>query len=222
MDHTRPLAELEAELVLAQQRSSRAKTHSDHLAAHEAVLEAERAVALAKGEEAALECEWEAPWDVGAPRPLVLASESTVCLIYLINEPDPAGDGTYDLKDVKVMDPRSGDSRPLALVQFLGCRVFQFGGPNDEVMNGHPLYGKGLSPYGAHRVANSRWLAEQQRINSVHWQYDPSSWLGTYHYVLLFHDSLFECLANGHRIERLRMSFGEAVELASRRLIGSA
>jgi hypothetical protein len=182
------------------------------------LLDAERAVALAKGEQTALNTEWEAPWNVGAPLPHVLASETTVYLIYLINEPDPAWDGTY----VNVIDPRNADAQPLALVKFLGCRAFQFGGPNDEVLNGHPLYGKGLSPYGAHRVANSRWLAELQRINSVHSQYDPSSWLGISHYLLLFHDSLFECLANGHRIERLRTSFGEAVQLASRRLIRNA
>lgn len=218
MDQIRPLTELEAELVLAKLRSSQARTHSEHLAAHETLLDAERAVALAKGEEAALECEWDALWNVGAPLPHVVASETSVYLIYLANEPDPTWDGTY----VNVMDPRSADAQPLALVQFLGCRFFQFGGPNDEVMSGHPLYGKGLRPYGAHRVANSKWLAELQRINSVHSQYDPSSWADISHYLLLFHDSLFECLANGHRIERLRMSFGEAVDLASRRLIANA
>lgn len=34
----------------------------------------------------------------------------------------------------------------------------RFGGPNDEVIMGHPLHGNGLQAYRAHEVANSQWL----------------------------------------------------------------
>jgi hypothetical protein len=116
------------------------------------------------------------------------------------------------------VDLNSPESRPIALVEFARCRVTKFGSPNDEVIRGHPLFGKGLEPYGAHLIANSRWLAELQRIHSVHPRYNPSRWQNVKHYLLLFHDETFECLAEGHTIELFRESFVQVLEIAKVRL----
>src|SRR5437660_706073 len=64
-------------------------------------LEAERALALAKHDEAALECPWEALWDSGAPLPHMVAGSGRVFLIYALKQSDPRWDGTY----VGVVDP---------------------------------------------------------------------------------------------------------------------
>ena len=45
------------------------------------------------------------------------------------------------------------------------------GGPNDEVLNGHPLYAKGLGGYGPYPVHNSPWISNEEAINSVHAQH---------------------------------------------------
>jgi hypothetical protein len=97
------------------------------------------------------------------------------------------------------------------VVHFDICLAHRFGGPNDEVMAGHPLYGRGLAGYDAHLVERSSWVAEQQKINSVHSQYDPERWKSWKHYLFVFHDEMFECIAEGHRIERMRCSFKDAL-----------
>jgi hypothetical protein len=96
--------------------------------------------------------------------------------------------------------------------------AIRFGTPNDEVLHGHPLHGKGLEPYAAHLIANSAWLAELQRINSVHPYYDPARWLSYEHYLLTFHDDTFECIAATRQTEVLRASFADALAIATQRL----
>lgn len=73
----------------------------------------------------------------------------------------------------------------------------KLGSPNDEVFHGHPLAGKGLEGYTAQLVRNSRWLSELQQINSVHAGYRPEAWQKRNHYVFWFHDTTFECIAEG-------------------------
>src|SRR5206468_4187625 len=96
--HRRPsmdkIARLEAELAAAQAQLQRAQEAclqgargglEEWRRADEACLAAERALALARGEETALACEWALPWDVGAPCPHAVASEGRALLWYLAN-----------------------------------------------------------------------------------------------------------------------------------------
>lgn len=209
------IADLEAKLAEARAR----RDQSDMQSLSDATLErmrasrqdclaAERALSLAKGEETALQIDWEVPWDVGAPLPHVLAYTNKVFLIYLSADEAP-------LFKTNPVNPE--DEQP-ALVQFKGCHAFKFGDPNDEVLHGHPLYGRGLELYSAHIVANSSWLAELQRINSVHEYYDASIWHDLKHYLLTFHDDTFECIARGYSIEVLQRNLRQAVEEAVERL----
>ena len=177
-------------------------------------LQLERALAASQGEEAAVELEWPERWCSGAPLPHVVSAGSRTILIYLLDEPDPNWDGSQ----VEVVDPTAGAGRSLGLVEFEGCYLFQFGGPNDEVFAGHRLSGRGLSGYGAYLVENSAWIAEQMRINSVHSRYEPTHWSEYRHYVLAFHDEMFECIARGHRVEVIRESFAAALRRATNRL----
>jgi len=220
------ISDLEARLAQAQARYEKATKAlapkhkggewEEWRAAYHELLEDERALALAKGEETALPCPWEVPWDMGAPLPHVLSSGYKTYLMYLVREPDPNWDGTY----VTVVDPTSPEVLPIALVEFIRCYDFKFGGPNDEVMEGHPLHGKGLGSYDAHLIANSHWLAELEQINSVHIFYNPSAWKGPKlkHYMLLFHDEMFECIAEDHKIEVFQGTFELVFEVATRRL----
>jgi hypothetical protein len=209
--------ELESRLAAAKSRykaAVRGGGRSEWRAAHDDLLQAERELSLAKGKETALECDWPILWSKGAPLPHVVSSGYRTFLMYLASEPDPNWDGTY----ITVVDPSSSGDLPIALVEFVDCYIYKFGGPNDEVFRGQPLSGRGLGGYSAHIVANSRWLAELQRINSVHSNYDPSSWRDDKHYLLLFHDEIFECIATDYKIELIHGTFRQAMEIATARL----
>jgi len=184
-------------------------------AANERCLRLERDVARALGEECAVELDWPAPWDTGAPLPHVLSSGLRTYLIYLVRTPDADWDGSH----ATAIDPSALMKHRIAVVEFEHCILYKFGTPNDEVLTGHPLHGKGLVAYGAHTVERSRWIKEQERINSVHPQHAPESWRRFRHYMLAFHDETFECIATSHSVTQTDSPFAEVLDLCARRLL---
>jgi hypothetical protein len=182
---------------------------------HAQCLSLERELARATGDECAVEIPWPHRWDVGAPLPHVLSSGSRTFVIYNIREPDPNWDGSY----ANVVAPTSDDLRSIAVTEFERCLVHKFGSPNDEVLQGHPLHGRGLVAYAAHIVERSGWIAELMKINSVHSQYDPDAWKDYQHYLLAFHDETFECVARAYSCRQTLGSFPEALELWTRNLL---
>jgi hypothetical protein len=167
-------------------------------AADQEVLAAEREVAKIAGDEYAVELDLELAWDVGAPLPHLLADGHKTYLLFYLANPDPDWDGTW----VRIVDPAATKAEPLGVVEFNHVHSVKLGGPNDEAIGGHPLSGKGLRAYAAHQVVNSRWIAEAERINSVHPRHQ-GGWHDRFnHYVFCFHDETFECLAEGFTAER--------------------
>ena len=166
-------------------------------AAFQAELLAERTLAAAQDEPYALPIEFPTQWDTGAPLPYLLQNEHRTFLVFFTRVPDPHFDGSY----VSIRHAGSSTACELAVVEFKRCVSTMMGAPNDEVLHGHPLYGKGLEGYRPMRVENSPWLAELQRINSVHEAYAPERWHGLSHYFFGFHDSTFECVAESVVVE---------------------
>lgn len=87
------------------------------------------------------------------------------------------------------------------MVRFDGA-THAMGSPNEEVLHGHPLYDRGMDSYGtAYEVIRSPWIAALDRVNSVHAMYNPN-FSDRYRHVLFpSHDSLFECICTGYRVE---------------------
>lgn len=187
----------------------------EYQAANKDVLRLERSLATEKGDEYAESLEFPVRWDIGAPLPHLVASDSLTLLAFLLSDVDPNWDGSY----VTVKDPASGTLETLALVEFEHCVSAKLGSPNDEVFHGHRLEGRGLEPYTAQRVLNSRWLKELEGINSVHRMYRPQLWQDLNHYIFWFHDSTFECVAQSFRVETFRESMAAMLSRMVRRLL---
>jgi hypothetical protein len=140
--------------------------------------------------------------DVGAPLPHLICAESRLVLAYLVSEPDPSWDGS----NTTLVGPDS-EGQPIAIVQFQWPYAHMFGPPNDEAFAGHPLAKRGLRPYAAWEVQQSSWLRQLERMNSVHPHHDKNRFLSERrHFVIVFHDSTFECIAEGFAVEVLRGS----------------
>jgi len=203
-----------AELALASKHKGGEWEEFD--AAVEAELVAERALAAGQDQSYAVPVELSVLWDTGAPLPHLLQNDHRTFLIFFIRDSDPNWDGSY----VSVRRPASSTSAcQLAVVEFKGCLSTMMGSPNDEVLHGHPLYGKGLEGYRPMRVENSAWLAEIQRINSVHNGYAPERWHGLSHYFFGFHDSTFECVAESLIVELYESSLPEVLAKVCERLV---
>lgn len=141
------------------------------------------------GKEKAKVIDWEVKWSGGSPCPSVYSNGHKTFLTYLAREPQ-----TLD-------DFNNGES--FGVVEFLRCHSFRFGIVNDEAANGHPLYEHGLKIYQAHEIINSKWIAELKDIHRVHPGFKESFWSKRKHYLLFFHDEIFECIAEDYRVESI-------------------
>ena len=144
--------------------------------------------------------------DVGAPLPVVVANDYQLLLVYLLQETPEDWDGTW----TRIVCPESG-GLPVAAVRFQQPYAHLFGPPNDEAFEGHPLAERGLCPYGAFAVENSSWVRALERMNSVHEHHRPERFWQLTHYVFAFHDSTFECVADGLSVTLHRGSIRDVV-----------
>jgi hypothetical protein len=198
-------------------------------AAQTALLTAERELAASRNEEHAVPLEFPAPWDTGAPLPQLLVNDHRAFLIFLRRavEPKPNGPATTAPGAAAVEPPTIAPGapsnepaiQPVAVVEFKRCMSAKLGSPNDEVFHNHPLSGKGLESYTAQLVRNSRWLAELQKVNSVHAGYCHHAWSKLNHYVFWFHDTTFECIAESFAVELRDAAIPELLAETCRRLV---
>ena len=132
--------------------------------------------------------------DIGAPVPVVVAGEHTTVVTYYVqNTPDG-----WD--DKAVISVRPDTKRDLvASIVFRFCYGHIFGPPNDEAFEEHPLSSRGLEPYDAFEILDSSWIRSLVKMNSVHPYHDKSKFLQSKrHFILSFHDSTFECIAESY------------------------
>jgi hypothetical protein len=140
--------------------------------------------------------------DIGAPLPMLVCDEHCLLLAYLVSEPDPAWDGSY----VTMVSPET-EGMAVACVRFKWPSAHIFGPPNDEAFSGHPLAARGLHPYAVFEVRDSSWIRKLERMNSVHASHNRERFLDCRrHFVFAFHDSTFECIANGFEVQTFRGS----------------
>jgi hypothetical protein len=162
-------------------------------AALEQQLQAERDLAAARGEQYAVVIDVGPRWDIGAPQPHLVSNGSRAFVLCHAHEPDPEWDGTY----TRMVSSADEHASPFVIIEINGCAEIRFGGPNDEAMHGHPLYGRGLAGYNAHEIMNSAWIDEAIRVNSVHPHHSDAAYRRLHHYALQFHDEMLEALASG-------------------------
>lgn len=174
----------------------------------------QRKLSLAKNQETAVLLDYPYPWDTGAPWPHVVSNGYRTFLIYYIGENHPV----WKSQSHEITDLHTEHHDLTALVEFKNCYNYKFGGINDEVINGHPLYEHGLEAYEAHKIENSTWLNEQEKINAVHSNYSHSLWESRKHFIFTFHDEIFECIADGYHVEIFKGGIRSVFAEASKRL----
>ena len=146
------------------------------------------------------------PYDFGAPLPVVLASEHRLFLVCLLNARSAEWYG-----DEASRGRPDGTDEPVAVVEFERPHAHLFGPPNEDVIAGHPLSARGLSAHDAHLVENSSWIRALERMNAVHPNHRSERFQKLKHYVFAFHDSVFECAADGFSVTIHRGSLREVV-----------
>ena len=139
---------------------------------------------------------------------MLVASEQALHVAFYGEPDEPAWNGTT----TRMVDLNSTEEQVI-LVTFEHPSTHLFGPPNDETFSGHRLAAKGLEPYGAFEVFNSEWIQQLEAMNAVHPRHDRARFLeGKRHLILTFHDSTFECVARGFRVEFAKGSLKQAIQ----------
>lgn len=149
------------------------------------------------------------PCEAGAPIPLVLADEFRTFVAYYARVTDQGDRSAWDV--LPAADPQE---EAVVLLEFSLCYAHMFGPPNDEAFSGHPLSSRGLEPYRIAEVRHSSWIADLERMNSVHPYHRPESFRAYRHYILPFHESTFECVAESVQVHLHRGSVLSAISAA--------
>ena len=93
----------------------------------------------------------------------------------------------------------------VAVIELVQCSITKFGYPNDEAWSHIPRT-RGLS-YGVFEVQNSTWKVELMGLNRFAFPDTKES--RSRHFLFLFHDSSFECIAQDLQVEVVRKPFQE-------------
>lgn len=134
----------------------------------------------------------------GAPIPMVVAGEHSLSVVFYLQARDPNWDGT----SVQVVGENSAD-QIVAAIRFHRPYAHFFGPPNEEIIDGHPLTKFGLRPFDAVEVMGSPWIEDLCKRNRVHPHHSDKMFKKYHHYILTFHDTTFEVIADGYQIEKL-------------------
>jgi len=139
---------------------------------------------------------------------MLVASEHALHVAFYGEPEQPKWNGTT----TRMVDSSSTEEQVI-LVTFEHPSIHLFGPPNDEAFSGHRLAVKGLEPYGAFEVLHSEWIQQLEAMNAVHPRHDRARFMeGKRHLILTFHDSTFECVARGYRVEIAKGSLKQAIQ----------
>jgi hypothetical protein len=114
--------------------------------------------------------------ETGAPSPAVRSDGHKLLCAYFINS---------TVAPVK----------SVAILKFEGVLQYWFGYPNDEALQGHPLYQFGLEHYGFFTVENSPLIFAIEKQNECHPQHRPGIYTKFRHWIVTFHDETLEVIA---------------------------
>lgn len=103
-----------------------------------------------------------------------------------------------------------------AVVRFVGCSITKFGYPNDEAWSAIPRT-HGLC-YDIHEVFNSEWEEDISRLNRH--AFPDFTRQKRRHFLVLFHDSSFECLARDLEVSLSDAPLVELLSQANAKLLG--
>lgn len=124
--------------------------------------------------------------DGGAPEPIVLSNDDKLFLGFYGNK--------YEAMQEQIENSNT------VTVKFSGYIKYTFGIPTNETLHGHRYYSLGLRSYGFYELENSDLIGEIIKIERIHTNFDREKWKKYKHYIISFHDNLFECVAKDFEV----------------------
>lgn len=129
--------------------------------------------------------------DTGAPSPVIISSDIKLYLTF------------YKEMDYE-MELHQRDNIldvGVVFIEFHGFIKYTFGMPGNETIQGHPYSKLGMKAYSFYELKESDLIIKLQDIDKIHPYYSTEKWNKYKHYILTFHDNMFECIAESYTIK---------------------
>jgi hypothetical protein len=146
--------------------------------------------------------------DNGAPMPLVISNDTELFVTFY---------GPQHINsDIPVqLDPVVHTGT--VIIHFDRYLKYAFGMPGNESIFFHRYTKLGLSSFSFFELEDSPMIKELQDIDRQHPYYNGSKWDNYKHFILTFHDNMFECVAQGFHIEHKNTAlFDRGVDILSK------
>lgn len=135
--------------------------------------------------------------DFGSPSPTILSNDNELFIAF------------YGREESHSSLPRERNTiydTGIFALRFKVYLKYTFGMPGDETVYGHPYSRLGMKSYSFYELKDSDLIKSLQEIERVHPAYNPEKWKSFKHYILTFHDNMFECVAQGFEIREQNTS----------------
>lgn len=125
---------------------------------------------------------------------------------FIINDGYPSPkiiSDSYNLYLNFKIDDENDDSITL---KFINYHIYKMGFPGNETLCYHPYSIYGVNTSDIYLIKDSKWINELKEIDKNHPYHNEAKWDSLNHYIITFHDDLFECIAKDFEISN-QMNF---------------
>ena len=129
--------------------------------------------------------------DRGAPSPTIISNDTELFISFYVDKPTAS------------LEPQ--ERNVIYDIGIIGIKFklylkYTFGLPGNETLQSHPYNKLGIRSFSFYELNNSNLIRELEGIDKMHPYYDAKKWRTYKHYVLTFHDNMFECIAKDFEI----------------------
>ena len=129
--------------------------------------------------------------DCGSPSPMIISNDSDLFIAF------------YADKQSAIIEPQERNTvydTGIFALKFKSYLKYTFGLPSNETIQGHPYFKFGLRSFAFYELKSSDLIRQLENIEKVHPYYTSDKWKEYKHYILTFHDNMFECVAKEFEI----------------------
>ena len=135
--------------------------------------------------------------DTGSPSPMIISNDNELFITFYTDK---------RINDTAPVERNTIYDRGVFGIKFKLYRKFTFGLPSNETLQGHPYYKLGLKSFRFYELQYSDLIKNLQKIESVHPYYNADIWQSYKHFIITFHDNMFECIAKEFEIREDNIS----------------
>lgn len=129
--------------------------------------------------------------DYGSPSPTILSNDNELFIAFYAGKKSSS---TIPQERNTVYDTG------VFALKFKVYLKYMFGLPGEETIRGHPYSKLGMKSYSFYELKNSDLIKSLQDIEKAHPKYNADKWKMYKHFILTFHDNMFECVAQDFEI----------------------